>query len=881
MAAPHAEAAAVAAAGTGGGAGEGEQVKHVLDVSVAGECRLEWASRAAVPPNLACYVRYLVRRSPLHALLGEASLSRHQDEAFLTAAGGLGPGADGSICSLLASAAGPVSDPAGWQAVCLWWDLEDCDLNSRARHVLYTAPPATARAGAGAAAGREEGEEGRAAAAALCGGEGLRLQVWVTGLEGGHGPARLIGTAHVPQRDLARLMRGGTGVRTLRIDVVGPQETSITSPPPPVRVRVLDLALSYYREPHLVARLRRSRGALALAAGRRGHGGSGGAHTPTAAVGGHPGVAGAASSSVASGSGTLLTGLRLGLLGGDAGDASRAGSRLLYGESTIVDRVLPQTGRLCVELLDLTGPWPPRGAAVVAGAAPQHHAAPPRLFLEYEIETGHEEDAGGGEEEEGQSQPPPRGQQRRRVVRFSHRLPASLAPPDAELHFVDVVEVRLNDAFMESLFAGPLVLRLVAEDAAHPAAAASGEGEGETEGGSARRRLLGTLRVPWREVLTRLTGVSGVFPWCWAGQEEGAVGVGEGAEGGGARMAVYFQHQKPFLPARSEDDDDDHHHHHHGGSSGGGGGDWSGRGGGGGGVEESKRGSGMGGGSRGLFSITRFGSTTGGGGGRGRGRGVTEAILEGDEEEGSPLLAASFASLLEASTGSVARASSSAAAGDGAATASSSSAIAAAMEGLLDASSTGGGGGGFVGRGRMAHVVPHEVAPLDDRGVAAVQGLVSELSTLDRSLLSSFGGEEPQAPEQPQMKETPLASSSSREQGVQTEAEEEEEGETTATSTTITAAASSGGSGTGGGKPKAKPEPKPEPKPVRSVVRDVLTAKGNNAATTGISTGTKQGGAAAAAPKWNTRRWGDEETERIARIMLGKFSASASFSASE
>jgi hypothetical protein len=810
----HAGSAAslAAAAGATGGGGGGERVKHVLDVSVAGECRLEWAPRAPVPPNLACYVRYLVRRSPLHALLGEAgSLSRHQDEAFLTAAGGLGPappGADGSICSLLASAASPVSDPAGWQAVCLWWDLEDCDLNSRARHVLHTA-------------WAEEEDDGQAAAAALCGGEGLRLQVGVTGLEGGHGPARLIGTARVGHAQLAQLMRRETGVWTLRLEVEGPEETSITSPPPPVRVRTLDLGLSYYREPHLVSRLRRSRGALAVASG----GASGAAAVATGAPGG--GLAGP-------GSGTLLTGLGL-------GEEGESRSRLLYGESTVVDRVLPRTGRLCVELLDLTGPWPPRALSAIPS---------PALFLEYDIETG------GQAEGEGE------GEERRRR-RFSHRLPTTTPsrsdPSGGAVHFLDVFEVRLDEAFMEALFAGPLELRLVT----------AGTEVGE-------RVLLATLQVPLREVLTRLTGVSGVFPWCWRPPQAHDAGAGEG---GGARVAVYFQHQKPFLPGHSDDDDDHDDGGGGGGPSGGrGGGGDSGWGGGegGGGVDESKRGgSGEG---RGLFSLTRFGSTHSGAGGGGGGIGVTEAILEHGGEAGEELeevdrpsgggaLASSFASLLEASTAS--RVS------------SSSSAIAAAVEGLLvslDGSSTCGR---VEDRRRGAAVV----APLDGQGLAAVQGLVSELSVLDRSLLSSFGGEELGRED---AAAAPLAAS--REQGVQTDGEE---GETTITTTSAPVTATSGTSsssgggggdrssssgrgGGGGGGDKTLSSAAPQGK------RGVLLAQGNGVKAQPVRSSTsnssRSSAAAALATKWS-RRFGDEETERISRIMMGKFSSS--FSASE
>ena len=53
------------------------------------------------------------------------------------------------------------------KAVCLWWDLEDGGLNSKARHVVHTdvgEEPAERLFGGG-------GEE-----------VGLTLQVWVTGL---------------------------------------------------------------------------------------------------------------------------------------------------------------------------------------------------------------------------------------------------------------------------------------------------------------------------------------------------------------------------------------------------------------------------------------------------------------------------------------------------------------------------------------------------------------------------------------------------------------------------------------------------------------------------------------------------------------------------
>jgi hypothetical protein len=111
-------------------------VKHVVDICVRGTCPLhpqdprlpslshlssasEYFSPHEAPlspPDASVYVRYFIPLHPQSTILGEGVLAKNHEmlEAYATC------------------------DPSGrtkglHKAICLWWDMEDADMNSRAR----------------------------------------------------------------------------------------------------------------------------------------------------------------------------------------------------------------------------------------------------------------------------------------------------------------------------------------------------------------------------------------------------------------------------------------------------------------------------------------------------------------------------------------------------------------------------------------------------------------------------------------------------------------------------------------------------------------------------------------------------------------------------
>jgi hypothetical protein len=340
------------------------------------------------------------------------------------------------------------------QAVCLWWDPDASCLNSRAKHVIMA--PAGDAIDALLCPDHHDDDDGDDDGTCEHRDPGLHFQVWL--LDNAASPRqRLVGTAFLPRERLNRLLRIEVACQVYRLEVAR-QEGEATAPDH------INLSLAYSREPQVVARARQQQ--QQQQQGRR---------------------------------------------GSQSREGQGQGRRMLYGESTIVDRLLPARGSVCVSVSGVTGVQPDVRALVQRLFPRQPAGAGWTLALEYDIFTGRRPERLEGGLLHGD------GVCRRHVV-GAGGLEA--------LRFLDELPIAINSDFVEYLHSDRLRLRLVAVPDEAP------EDEGV---------VLARAAAPLQDLLSSMSGVGGTFPWAWEADDDQPA-----AEAGAVRLAVYFKHRQRY-----------------------------------------------------------------------------------------------------------------------------------------------------------------------------------------------------------------------------------------------------------------------------------------------------------------------------------------------